>query len=73
MLSPQFASDERLRLQFERLHLRVGLPPLVERLDLAQDIGHVVSTRRVKAKAHDVYPIIPEALVAKGAKDSALH
>jgi len=62
----------RLRGQFEGLPLRVRLFPLVEGLDLAQYFGDVVSAQKMKAKAHDVYPILSENLVAKGAKDSDL-
>ena len=51
----------------------VGLFPLVEGLDLAQYFGNVVSAKKMEAKAHDVYPILSEDFVAKGAKDSDLR
>jgi hypothetical protein len=62
-----------LRGQLERLPLMVGLFPLVEGLDLAQYFGNVVSAKKMEAKAHDVYPILSEDFVAKGAKDSDLR
>jgi len=52
--------------------LRVSSLPQVERLDLAQHVGHVVGAQKMKAEAHDVYPILSEDLVAERAVGSAL-
>jgi hypothetical protein len=49
----------------------MGHLPLVERLDFAQDCGHVVGANQMKTEAHDIYPVISEALGAEGADSSA--
>jgi hypothetical protein len=67
-----FFQTKELCRQLESRRLRVRSLELIECLYLPQDAGHVVGAEQMKVKAHYVNPITPEALVAKGTRNSRL-